>query len=87
MVVEIQFKQAIKGQTFALFYDLISQSSSLFGCKLVRWKAVAIGVLTLNTDGFSKGNRGVCGGGGVLHDSNAHPLVAFSSFLGNTSSL
>ena len=44
-------------------------------------------MLTLNTDGCSKGNPGVCGGGGILCDSTGHPLVAFSYFFWEPSGL
>lgn len=54
---------------------------------LVHWKGASDGLLVLNTDGCSKGNPGVCGGGGVLRDSSGHPLLAFSAFLGVFSSL
>ncbi|XP_071912310.1 uncharacterized protein [Coffea arabica] len=46
-----------------------------------------MGILTLNTDGCSKGNPGVSGGGGVLRDSNGRVLVEYSAFLEVNTSL
>ncbi|XP_027183778.1 uncharacterized protein LOC113782066 [Coffea eugenioides] len=51
------------------------------------WHLVAMGALTLNTDGCSKGNPGIGGSGGVLRDPAGRPLVGFSAFFGETSSL
>ena len=44
-------------------------------------------MLTLNTDGCSKGNPGTGGGGGVLRDSSGRLLFAFSAYLGEITSL
>ena len=44
------------------------------------------GVLKLNTDGCSKGNPGVSGGGGILRDGGSL-LLAFSCYLGHATSL
>ena len=49
-------------------------------------------MLTLNTDGCSKGNPGVgnprvSGGGGILHDASRFPVFAFSAYFGEASSL
>ena len=87
MAFEIQFKHSIEVQTFHQFFESISQLSSLFGFKLVCWKASSIEVLTLNTGGRSKRNPRVSGGGGILRDSNGCLLVAFSIFLGGNTSL
>nr|XP_027101811.1 uncharacterized protein LOC113722787 [Coffea arabica] len=45
------------------------------------------GRFTLNTDGCSKGNPGLGGGGGVLRDSHGIPLIGFSAYLGETTCL
>lgn len=42
---------------------------------------------TLNTDGCSKGNPGTSGGGGVIRDAVGLPLVGFSAFFGEASSI
>ena len=44
-------------------------------------------MLTLNTDGCSKGNPRVCGGDGILQNSSWQPLVGFSAFFEETFSL
>ena len=41
----------------------------------------------LNTDGYSKGNLGLSGGGGILYDYLGLHILAFSAFFGKTSSL
>ena len=78
-IVEIHFKQMIEVQTFCQLFDWLISSVSVFEFKLVRWEAKKIGKFILNTDGCSKGNPGVGGGGGVLRDSTSLPLFAFSA--------
>ena len=87
MLVEIQFKGKVGVHTFQQLSDWSSQPARTFGFQLIRWTVPKVGMLTLNTDGCSKGNPGQGGGGGVLRDSSGSPLFAFSTFLGDTSSL
>ncbi|XP_071918841.1 uncharacterized protein [Coffea arabica] len=86
-IVEIHFKQKLGVQTFCQLFDWSHLTTSAFDVKLVRWEATSTGSLVLNTDGCSKGNPGVGGGGGVLRDSTGMPLVAFSAFFGETTCL
>ena len=84
---EIRFQKELGMLTFPQFYEKISYPSYVYNISVVRWKGGGQGVLTLNTDGCSKGNPGVCGGGGVVRDSNGHAVFAFSAFLGEGTSL
>ncbi|XP_027060814.2 uncharacterized protein [Coffea arabica] len=87
MLVEIQFKGNVGVNTFLQLYEWSSHPARTFGFQLIRWAVPEVGRLMLNTDGCSKGNPGLGGGGGVLRDSSGSPLFAFSAFLGVTSSL
>ncbi|XP_071905969.1 uncharacterized protein [Coffea arabica] len=85
---EIQFQQMLDVRTFPEMYDTIAMAGSQrYGFLIVRWKPSADDRLTLNTDGCSKGNPGLSGGGGVLRNSNGDFLVGFSTFLGKQTSL
>ncbi|XP_027065969.1 uncharacterized protein [Coffea arabica] len=86
-VVEIQFNQKLEVHTFLQLYEWTTQQTSRYSFHLVWWKAKEAGLLTLNTDGCSKGNPGVSGGGGILRDSSGLPLFAFSTYFGEISSL
>nr|XP_027066533.1 uncharacterized protein LOC113692333 [Coffea arabica] len=87
VLLEIELKERVAAQSFLQLWEWASQSRRRFGFKLVCWKPALEGEFTLNTDGCCKGNPGLGGGGGVLHDSVGRPLVGFSAFLGQTSSL
>ncbi|MQM21642.1 hypothetical protein Taro_054686 [Colocasia esculenta] len=54
--------------------------------KLIKWIPPITG-LVLNVDGVSKGNPGLCGGGGCIRDSTGNLLLAFAHFYGYGSSL
>ncbi|XP_027098892.2 uncharacterized protein [Coffea arabica] len=86
-IVDIHFKQKLGVQTFCQLFDWSHLTTSVFDFKLVRWEVTAMGGLVLNTDGCSKGNPGVGGGGGVLRDSTRMPLVAFLAFFRETTCL
>ncbi|XP_071929043.1 uncharacterized protein [Coffea arabica] len=86
-MVGIHFKQVFRVQSFHHLYDWSYSSHIEVTYKLVRWEAKESDRFILNTDGCSKGNPGVSGGGGVLRDSNGIPLIGFSAYLGETTSL
>ncbi|XP_071909633.1 uncharacterized protein [Coffea arabica] len=86
-IVEIQFKQSPGARAFCQLYDWSCSPVGGYDLKVVRWEANEVGRLVLNTDGCSKGNPGVGGGGGVLRDSIGLPLFAFSAFLGDITCL
>ncbi|XP_071921800.1 uncharacterized protein [Coffea arabica] len=86
-MVGIHFKQVFRVQSFHHLYDWSYSSHTEVTYKLVRWEAKESDRFILNTDGCSKGNPGVSGGGGVLRDSNGIPLIGFSAYLGETTSL
>ncbi|XP_071917134.1 uncharacterized protein [Coffea arabica] len=85
---EIQFSRVVDARVFPEMCDAIAKLPSLkYGFTIVGWKPSATGQLTLNTDGCSKGNPGMSGGGGVIRDSDGHLVFAFSAFLGEETSL
>ncbi|XP_071902759.1 uncharacterized protein [Coffea arabica] len=86
-MVGIHFKQMFRVQSFHHLYDWSCSSYTGVIYKLVRWETKDSDRFILNTDGCSKGNPGVSGGGGVLRDSNGIPLIGFSTYLGETTSL
>ncbi|XP_071925655.1 uncharacterized protein [Coffea arabica] len=86
-MVGIFFKKPLRVPSFYHLYDWPNSSEVRFTYKLVRWETKESGRLTLNTDGCSKGNPGVGGGGGVLRDSNGLPLIGFSAYFGETTCL
>ena len=86
-VVEIQFNQKLEVHTFLQLYEWTTQQTSRYSFHLVWWKAKETGLLTLNTDGCSKGNPGVSVSGGILRNSSGLPLFAFSAYFGELSSL
>lgn len=47
----------------------------------VKWLKPLDGYLKLNTNGCSKGNPGLAGGGGVLRDRKGDMSMTFSSFV------
>ncbi|XP_027151985.1 uncharacterized protein LOC113752040 [Coffea eugenioides] len=51
------------------------------------WSRPSGDFLKLNTDGYSKGNPSVSGGGGILRDGGGHLLLAFSCYFGHATSL
>lgn len=51
---------------------------------LVRWSLPPHSKFKLNTDGASRGNPGVAGGGGVLRDHNGSMLLAYAFNYGVT---
>ncbi|MQL78237.1 hypothetical protein Taro_010679 [Colocasia esculenta] len=54
--------------------------------KLVRWIPPLVD-FCLNVDGASKGNPGLCGGGGCIRDKHGTILLAFANFYGIGSSI
>ncbi|XP_027082553.1 uncharacterized protein [Coffea arabica] len=86
-IVDIHFKKVGRVQSFYLLYDWPNSSDVGITYKLIRWETKESGRFTLNTDGCSKGNPGVGGGGGVLRDSNGLPLIGFSAYFGETTCL
>ncbi|MQL75932.1 hypothetical protein Taro_008304 [Colocasia esculenta] len=54
--------------------------------KLVRWIPPVVD-FCLNVDGASKGNPGLCGGGGCIRDKHDNVLLAFSNYYGVGNSL
>nr|XP_027118775.1 uncharacterized protein LOC113736018 [Coffea arabica] len=86
-MVGIQFKKVIRLQSFSQLYDWKIPSGGRVAYKVIRWETKETGRYILNTDGCAKGNPGVGGGGGVLRDSTGLPLIAFSAYLGETTSL
>ncbi|MQL74981.1 hypothetical protein Taro_007355 [Colocasia esculenta] len=54
--------------------------------KLVRWIPPLVD-FCLNVDGASKGNPGLCGGGGCIRDKHGTILLAFANFYGVGSSI
>ena len=54
---------------------------------LIKWIQPPHNVLKLNTDGCSKGNPGISGGGEVLRDARGNLLLAFSCSFGLATSL
>ncbi|XP_071939020.1 uncharacterized protein [Coffea arabica] len=87
IIVEIYFKQVFKAHSFYHLYDWPYSSHIYLTYKLVYWEPKETGRFTLNTDGCSKGNPGLGGGGGVLRDSHGIPLIGFSAYLGETTCL
>ncbi|MQM12695.1 hypothetical protein Taro_045615 [Colocasia esculenta] len=59
----------------------ISESGTPLSMKLVRWIPPLVD-FCLNVDGASKGNLGICGGGGCIRDKHGKLLLAFSNFYG-----
>lgn len=54
----------------------------------VKWLYPNTGFIKLNTDGCSKGNPGLCGGGGIIRNAKDLMIAAFGSPLGiNTSNM
>ncbi|XP_027081100.2 uncharacterized protein [Coffea arabica] len=86
-MVGIHFKQAIRSQSFRQLYDLPNFTVGRVAFKVIRWESKESGRFILNTDGCSKGNPGLGGGGGVLRDSTGLPLFGFSAYFGQTTSL
>ncbi|XP_027118292.2 uncharacterized protein [Coffea arabica] len=86
-MVGIQFKKVIRLQSFSQLYDWKIPSGGRVAYKVIRWETKETGRYILNTDGCAKGNPRVGGGGGVLRDSTGLPLIAFSAYLGETTSL
>ncbi|XP_027152155.1 uncharacterized protein LOC113758673 [Coffea eugenioides] len=86
-IVRIHFKQVWRVQSFTQLYDWSYSSTVTLTYKFVRWEKKEANGYTLNTDGCSKGNPGVGGGGGVLRDSNGIPLIGFSAYFGETTCL
>ena len=74
-------------QMFPQLNEWTAQPPTRYTFQLGGWRAKEAGMLTLNTDGCSKGNSGLSGSGGILRDSSGTPLLAFSAYFGDTSSL
>ncbi|XP_060211737.1 uncharacterized protein LOC132639298 [Lycium barbarum] len=64
------------------FYDLIDKAKPDISVTPVKWFPPRDGWLKLNTDGCSKGNPGLSGGGGVIRNHQGKLISAFSSPLG-----
>ena len=69
------------------FYIEIFGWSPRVTYKLVRWFQPSYDDNKLNTDGCSKGNFGVSGGGGILWDGGGILLLAFSCYSVHATSL
>ncbi|XP_071906092.1 uncharacterized protein [Coffea arabica] len=69
------------------FYLEISSWNRAVSHMLVKWVRPSHGALKLNTDGCSKGNPGVSGGGGVLREASGRLVMAFSCNFGIASSM
>nr|XP_027109308.1 uncharacterized protein LOC113729183 [Coffea arabica] len=83
----VHFKHVFRVQSFCQLYDWSNLFAGGFTFKVVRWEKKETGRLILNTNGCSKGNPGVGGGGGVLRDSTGLPLIAFLAYFGETTCL
>ena len=69
------------------FYVEISRWAPRVSYTLVSGSRPSDDVLKFNTDGCSKGNSGISGGGGILRDGGGRLLLAFSCYLRQASSL
>ncbi|GAV59731.1 RNase_H domain-containing protein [Cephalotus follicularis] len=54
---------------------------------MVSWLRPPISFYKLNTDGFSRGNPGPSGAGGVIRDEVGNWVRGFSSFIGRCTSI
>lgn len=54
---------------------------------ILNWSSPQSGWIKLNTDGVSKGNPGIAGGGGIFRDSAGHYLKAFTFTCGTASAI
>ncbi|MQL68590.1 hypothetical protein Taro_000888 [Colocasia esculenta] len=70
----------------ALQYIGLFPSFKYTSIKIFRWKPPDYG-LVLHVDGASKGNPGLCGGGGCIRDSSGNFLFAFAHSYGIGGSL
>ncbi|XP_027060834.1 uncharacterized protein [Coffea arabica] len=86
-VVEAQFGQRLELLTMPQLYEWSRHQAPRFRYQVVGWKATAAHLLTLNTDGCSKGNPRVSGGRGILRDAAGSLCFAFSAYFGEASSL
>ena len=85
-VFEALFNQRFGIYTFLQLYEWSNYPnhlSSRYSYQLVGWKANEAGMFTLNTDGCSKGNPRVSGGGGVLRDATWFIVFTFSVYFGD----
>ncbi|XP_071922581.1 uncharacterized protein [Coffea arabica] len=68
------------------FYSSLLALRRRMSILLVRWMAPTVGC-KLNSDGCTRGNPGVNGGGGVVRDSEGQVIVGYSCFFGSLTSL
>ena len=68
------------------FYSSIYGWRPRYSHRVVHWELSSQGLCKLNTDGYSLGNPGAIGGGGVLRDSSGALLFGFSIPLGKLTS-
>ena len=80
-------KRIFSSASWLHFYLEISSWSTPITYTLVRWVRPPHDVLKLNTDGYSKGNPGVSGEGGVLRDERGKLLLDFSCHFGLATSM
>ena len=83
----MQFCEFNQVTTWPQFLGLVERRAEVFRIRLVHWQSPVLGTFKLNTDGCSKGNPGLSGGGGILRDVSGPFIFAFAGCFGYGTSL
>lgn len=77
----------VMGESYQLFFESISKASISYSFQVIQQKPASQGVVKLNADRSSQGNRGISGGGGIVRDDQGTLIMAFSCYIGVAPSL
>lgn len=77
-----QFRKITSFVNWDQFYELLESVKHHISIMAVKWNPSMPGFVKLNSDGCSKGNPGLSGGGEIIRDEHDRMISAYATSLG-----